>query len=75
VRGGRARPAQVRLTPRLGALALILIVGTDLWLNARNFLDLHQAVRADQVIDRITADAAPFRVFNPPARAPIPDLR
>src|SRR2546422_7092347 len=30
-------PAQVRLTPRLGALALILIVGTDLWLNARQF--------------------------------------
>src|SRR2546423_2714857 len=30
-------PAHDRLTPRLTALALVLIVGTDLWLNARQF--------------------------------------
>src|SRR3989475_11265922 len=30
-------PAHGRLTPRLAALALVLIVGTDLWLNARQF--------------------------------------
>src|SRR5207247_282475 len=29
--------AQGRLTPRLGALTLALVVGTDLWLNARSF--------------------------------------
>jgi len=65
-------PAQVRLTPRLGALALILIVGTDLWLNARNFWIYSKPYGRDQVIDRITATPLPFRVFNPPGPGAYP---
>src|SRR5439155_9063409 len=59
-------PAQVRLTPRLGALALILTVGTDLWLNARQFWSYTKPYGRDPVIERIAATPPPYRVFNPP---------
>jgi len=65
-------PAQGRLTPRLGALALILVVGTDLWLNARNFWRYTKPYGRDQVIDRITATPLPYRVFNPPGPGAYP---
>ena len=60
-------PAQVRLTPRLGALVLILIVGTDLWLNARQFWSYTKPYGRDPVIDRVAATPLPYRVFQPPA--------
>jgi hypothetical protein len=65
-------PAQGRLTPRLGALALILIVGADLWLNARQFWSYTKPYGRDPVIDRITATPLPYRVFNPPGPGAYP---
>jgi len=62
-------PAQPRLTPRLGALALVLIVGTDLWLNARQFWIYTRPYGRDPVIDRITATPPPYRVLNLPQGA------
>ena len=59
-------PAQGRLTPRLGALALILIVGTDLWLNARSFWGYTRPYGRDALIDRVAATPPPFRVLNLP---------
>ncbi len=61
-------PAQGRLTPRLGALALILIVGTDLWLNARQFWSYTKPYGRDPVIDRVATTPLPYRVFNPPGQ-------
>src|SRR5207247_750791 len=65
-------PAQVRLTPRLPALTLILIVGADLWLNARQFWSYTKPYGTDPVIDRITATPLPYRVFNPPGPGTYP---
>jgi len=65
-------PAQVRLTPRLRALTLILIVGADLWLNARQFWSYTKPYGRDPVIDRITATPLPYRVFNPPGPGTYP---
>jgi len=59
-------PAQGRLTPRLGALALILIAGTDLWLNARQFWSYTKPYGRDPVIDRVAATPLPYRVVQPP---------
>jgi hypothetical protein len=59
-------PGHRRLTPRLVSLGLILIVGTDLWLNARQFWMYTKPFAGDQVIDRVSATPAPFRVFQPP---------
>ena len=59
-------PGQLRLTPQLISLGLILIVGTDLWLNARQFWLYTKPFARDQVIDRVSATPAPFRVFQPP---------
>jgi hypothetical protein len=59
-------PARGRLTPRLTALALILVVGTDLWLNARQFWLYTKPFERDQVIDRVAATPLPYRVLNPP---------
>lgn len=59
-------PGSGRMTPRLGALALILIVGTDLWLNARGFWIYTKPYARDPLIDRIAATPLPFRVLNPP---------
>src|SRR5690348_9444712 len=53
-----------RLTPRLEALALVLIVGTDLWLNARPFWSYMKPYGGDQVVDRVTATPPPFRVID-----------
>ena len=55
-----------RLTPRLGALALVLVVGADLWLNARQFWMYSKPIGRDQLIDRVAATPLPYRVFNPP---------
>jgi hypothetical protein len=62
-------PAQGRLTPRLGALALVLIVGTDLWLNARQFWSYTKPYGRDPVIDRVATTPLPYRVLNPPRGA------
>ena len=62
-------PGQVRLTPRLGALALILIVGTDLWLNARQFWGYTNPYERDPLIDRVAATPVPYRVLTPPTVA------
>jgi len=59
-------PGQLRLTRRLISLGLILIVGTDLWLNARQFWLYTKPFARDQVIDRVSTTPAPFRVFQPP---------
>ena len=60
-------PARDRLTPRLRTLALILIVGTDLWLNARQFWMYTKPFGRDQLIDRVAATPLPYRVLQPPA--------
>ena len=67
-------PARVRLTPRLGALTLILIVGTDLWLNARQFWSYTKPYDRDRdpVIERIAATPPPYRVFNAPGPGAYP---
>lgn len=57
--------AQGRLTPRLAALALSLIVGTDLWLNAQTFWSYTEPYGRDPLIDRMVATPAPYRVLNP----------
>src|SRR5438046_9491992 len=59
-------PAQVRLTSRLRALTLILIVGADLWLNARQFWSYTKPYGRDPVIDRIPATPFPSRVLHSP---------
>ena len=58
-----------RWTPRLFALTLVLIVGGDLWLNARGFwiyAPEPQAdwFRPDPVTSRIAAAGAPMRVLD-----------
>ena len=57
-------PALTRLTPRLSALALVLVVGTDLWLNARPFWNYTRPYGRDALIDRIAATPPPFRVID-----------
>jgi hypothetical protein len=58
-----------RLTPRTGALAVILIVGADLWLNARQFWTYTRPLGPDPVIARIAATPRPYRVMNLPRGA------
>ena len=53
-----------RLTPRLQALALVLIVGTDLWLNARPFWNYMKPYGRDPLIERIAATPPPYRVID-----------
>lgn len=53
-----------RLTPRLQALALVLIVGTDLWLNARPFWSYMKPYGRDPLIERIVATPPPYRVID-----------
>ena len=53
-----------RLTPRLQALALILIVGTDLWLNAHQFWSYMKPYGRDPLIDHVTATPPPYRVLD-----------
>ena len=65
-------PAQGRLTPRLSALALILILGTDLWLNARQFWSYTKPYGRDPVIDRVATTPLPYRVLNPPGPGTYP---
>jgi hypothetical protein len=65
-------PAQSRLTPRLSALLLILVVGTDLWLNARQFWLYTKPFGHDQLIDRVAATPLPYRVLQPPAGGAYP---
>src|SRR3989442_4954687 len=56
--------AQGRLTPRLGALTLALVVGTDLWLNARGFWRYSEPFERDPLTTRVAATPAPFRVLD-----------
>ena len=60
-----------RLTPRLTALALGLIVGGDLWLNARQFWSYVKPIARDQLIDRISATPLPYRVLNLPGQGSV----
>jgi len=58
-----------RLTPRLLALTLALVIGCDLWLNAQHFWVYAPNPRADvfrpdPVTDRIKATALPFRTLD-----------
>jgi hypothetical protein len=53
-----------RLTPRLLALALILIVGTDLWLNARTFWHYTKPLGRDPLVDHLAATPVPYRVID-----------
>ncbi len=65
-------PAQGRLTPRLSALALTLILGTDLWLNARQFWSYTKPYGRDRVIDRLATTPLPYRVLNLPGPGAYP---
>ncbi len=65
-------PAQGRLTPRLSALALTLILGTDLWLNARQFWSYTRPYGRDRVIDRLATTPLPYRVLNLPGPGAYP---
>src|SRR2546427_6248781 len=56
--------ASGRLAPGVGAVALALGVGTDLWLNARPFWSYIEPYGRDPVIERIAATPLPFRVLN-----------
>ncbi|PYP32439.1 MAG: hypothetical protein DMD49_05895, partial [Gemmatimonadetes bacterium] len=56
--------ASGRLAPGVGAVALALGVGTDLWLNARPFWSYIEPYGRDPVIERIAATPPPFRVLN-----------
>ena len=52
------------------ALALVLVVGGDLWLNARSFWiyqpDPHSTwLKPDPITSRLTATQPPYRVFDP----------
>ena len=53
-----------RLTPRLGSLTLALVVGTDLWLNARSFWRYSKPYEADPLVTRVAATPPPFRVLD-----------
>ncbi|HEU5262240.1 MAG TPA: YfhO family protein [Gemmatimonadales bacterium] len=58
-----------RLTPRLFALALALVIGGDLWLNATRFWTYSpnptsDIFRPDQLTDRIRATPLPYRVLD-----------
>jgi hypothetical protein len=58
-----------RLTPRLLALTLALVIGCDLSLNAQHFWvyapnPTQDVFRSDPVTDRIKATALPFRTFD-----------
>jgi len=62
-------PGAGRMTPRLGGLALIVVIGTDLSLNARQFWNYTKPYGRDQLLDRVAATPPPFRVFNAPGGA------
>lgn len=53
-----------RLTPRVFGLALPLVLGTDLWLNAQRFWTYSRPYGRDQIIDRIAGTPLPFRVLD-----------
>jgi hypothetical protein len=57
-------PARRWLTPRLLALVLPLVLGTDLWLNARPFWRYTEPYGRDALIDRIAATPPPYRVLD-----------
>src|SRR2546422_11607594 len=56
--------ARGRLTPRLGALTLALVVGPDLWLTARSFWRYSKLYEADPLVTRVAATPPPFRVLD-----------
>jgi membrane protein YfhO len=58
--------ARGQLTPRLAALFLVFVVGTDLLLNAWGFWSYMAPYRRDALIDRVAATPAPYRVMNLP---------
>ncbi len=63
-------PGRGRLTPRLSALALVLVVGTDLWLNARQFWRYTKPFERDALVQRVTATPLPYRVMSLPGAYP-----
>jgi hypothetical protein len=58
--------ARGQLAARSAALCLILIVGADLWLNARQFWSYTTPYGRDPLIDRVAATPPPYRVLNLP---------
>jgi hypothetical protein len=52
------------------AIALVLVVGADLWLNARGFWlwsrPEQEIYRADAIVQQIKQQSLPYRVFDPP---------
>ncbi len=59
-----------RLTPQVCALALALVIGGDLWLNARGFWiyapnPKRDWFRPDALTSRISEATLPYRVFDP----------
>ena len=54
----------MRLTPRLQALAVVLLVGTDLWLNARPFWSYTSPYERDALVERVSATPPPYRVLD-----------
>lgn len=67
--GGDHGGAERRFGPRTAALALILIVGADLWLNARQFWSYTRPFGPDPVIARMATTPPPYRVMNLPGRS------
>ncbi len=57
--------ARGQLGARSAALGLILIVGADLWLNARQFWSYTTPYGRDPLIDRVAATPAPYRILTP----------
>lgn len=53
-----------RLGARPLALALILVTGADLWLNARHFWHYTSLYGRDPVLQQIAATPPPYRVFD-----------
>lgn len=53
-----------RLTLRLATGALALVVGTDLWLNARQFWLYTKPYGRDPLIHRVAETPAPYRVLD-----------
>jgi len=57
-------PARRRLAPRHVALLLPLVLGADLWLNARHFWSYTEPYGRDALIDRLAATPPPYRVLD-----------
>lgn len=62
--GAALGPARRWLPARRLALVLPLVLGTDLWLNARHFWSYTEPYGRDALLDRIAATPPPYRVLD-----------